>query len=361
MKSQALRWISGGVGVALLAGAVAAQTGRGSGREGFGNLGQGAPAAERGSSVSGPTLGYVVDASTGNLHMVNGIAGSSTLGSPVHRGAAIKVAAVAPSADYAVVADESGAGWFYGLAGPRGVAAVELSELEGATHLATSPSGDAFVSYAAGAGKLVLYRVSAGKLELVRSNALAVNGEVIRLALPDGAKDPAVITRDAAGTSVLRVAEGGVRTAAALPGAIEVAFLRGSEKALILDASQNALYEADLAQQNPALTLIASDSQGIEAPVGLALSEDNRTAAIASAANRKATLIDLASRSATQIDLPETPTGIRRMNSRAVFQLTDASSGPMLLLDVQGTSARTVYVPLAEGGRNAASGRASLQ
>jgi hypothetical protein len=33
----------------------------------------------------------------------------------------------------------------------------------------------------------------------------------------------------------------------------------------------------------------------------------------------------------------------------------------MLLLDVQGASARTVYVPLAEGGRAATSGRASLQ
>ncbi|MDZ7637573.1 MAG: hypothetical protein U5J83_04895 [Bryobacterales bacterium] len=72
---------------------------------------QGPESGERGSSVSGPTLGYVVDASTGNLHMVSGIAGSSTMGQPVHRGGAIRVAAIAPSADYAVVADESGAAW----------------------------------------------------------------------------------------------------------------------------------------------------------------------------------------------------------------------------------------------------------
>jgi hypothetical protein len=361
MKSQALRWISGGVGIVLLAGIVTAQTGRGTGREGFGNLGQSAPAAERGSSVTGPTLGYVVDASTGNLHMVNGIAGSSTMGAPVHRGAAIKVAAIAPSADYAVVADESGAGWFYGPAGARGVAAVELSELAGATHLATSPSGDSFAAYAAGSGRLSVYRVSGAELQLVRSSAIAISGELTRLAVADGGKDPAVITRDATGTSIVRIGESGSRAVAALPGASELVFFRGSEKALLLDATQNALYEADLVLQNPTLTLVASGSQGIEAPVGLALSDDNRTAAVASAASRKATLIDLATRNAMQIDLPETPTGVRRMNSRAVFQLTDASSGPMLLLDVQGASARTVYVPLAEGGRAATSGRASLQ
>jgi hypothetical protein len=279
----------------------------------------------------------------------------------VHRGAAIKVAAIAPSADYAVVADESGAGWFYGPAGARGVAAVELSELAGATHLATSPSGDSFAAYAAGSGRLSVYRVSGAELQLVRSSAIAISGELTRLAVADGGKDPAVITRDATGTSIVRIGESGSRAVAALPGASELVFFRGSEKALLLDATQNALYEADLVLQNPTLTLVASGSQGIEAPVGLALSDDNRTAAVASAASRKATLIDLATRNAMQIDLPETPTGVRRMNSRAVFQLTDASSGPMLLLDVQGASARTVYVPLAEGGRAATSGRASLQ
>jgi hypothetical protein len=360
MKSQALRWISGGIGITLLAGMAVAQTGRGVGREGFGSLGQGSAQAERGSSVTGPTLGYVVDASTGNLHMVNGIAGSSTMGAPVHRGAAIRVAAIAPSADYAVIADESGAVWFYGPVGPRGAASAELFDLAGATHLATSPSGDAFAAFNANSGKLSIYRVSGAILQADRSTTLSVSG-VTRIALPDGAKDPVLITRDASGTSIVRASANGIRTLAALPGASELTFFRGSERALLLDPSQNALYETDLSVQNPALTLIASGSQGIDAPVGLALSEDNQTAAVASAASRKATLIDLATRNATEIELPEAPSGIRRMNSRAVFQLTDASNGPMLLLDVQGASARTVYVPLAEGGRGATSGRASLQ
>ncbi len=362
MRTQALRWMTWGLALAVSAGMLAAQQGRGSsGRGGFGTLGQGAAGGERGSSVSGPTLGYVVDASTGNLHMVSGIAGSSTMGAPVHRGSAIQCSAIAPSAAYAVISDESGKAWFYGQPGPRGASGAELADLSGVTHLATSPSGDGFVAYASGSGRVTVYAVRDGSPHLERSYSVALSAPVSRVALADGLKDPALLTRDSSGSSVLRASGDGLRTVAVLPGATEVTFLRGSERALILDAAQNAVYEADLALRNPALALVASSAQGIDAPVGLAVSDDNRTVAVASAANRKATLIDLASGAATQLDLPETPTGVRRMNSRAVFQLTDASSGPMLLLDVQGDSARTVYVPLHQAERSASSGRASLQ
>ncbi|MCC7340213.1 MAG: hypothetical protein IT170_03925 [Bryobacterales bacterium] len=362
MRTQALRWMTLGLAFTLSTGMLAAQSGRGSsGRGGFGSLDQGVAGGERGSSVAGPTLGYVVDASTGNLHMVSGIAGSSTMGAPVHRGSAIQCSAIAPSADYAVVSDESGKAWFYGQSGPRGAAGAELADLSGVTQLATSPSGDGFAAYAATSGRISVYAVSNGAPRLERSFTVALTAPVSRIALADGLKDPALLTRDASGTSLLRASAEGVRSVAVLPGATELAFFRGSERAVILDAAQNAVYEADLALQNPALALVASSAQGIESPVGLALSDDNRTIAVASAANRKATLIDLATRASTQLDLPEAPTGVRRMNSRAVFQLTDAHSGPMLLLDVQGDSARTVYVPLRQGGRGAAGGRASLQ
>ncbi|MCL4783149.1 MAG: hypothetical protein KJZ70_08965 [Bryobacterales bacterium] len=362
MKTQALRWMALGLALAVSAGTLAAQQGRGSsGRGGFGTLGQGAAGGDRGSSVTGPTLGYVVDASTGNLHMVSGIAGSSTMGAAVHQGSAIQCSAIAPSAAYAVISDESGKAWFYGQPGPRGAAGAELADLSGVTQLATSPSGDGFVAFAAASGRISLYAVRDGVPQLERSFTVSLSAPVTRIALADGLKDPALLTRDASGTSLLRASDSGVRSAVVLPGATEVVFFRGSERAAILDASQNAIYEADLALQNPALALVASSAQGIDTPVGLALSDDNRTIAVASAVTRKATLIDVATRSATQLDLPETPTSVRRMNSRAVFQLTDASSGPMLLLDVQGDSARTVYVPLYQGERGASSGRASLQ
>lgn len=362
MRTQALRWMTWGLALTLSTGMLAAQSGRGSSsRGGFGSLDQGAAGGERGSSVSGPTLGYVVDASTGNLHMVSGIAGSSTMGAPLHRGAAIQASAIAPSADYAVIADATGKAWFYGQPGPRGAMGAEITDLGGVTQLATSPSGDGFVAYAAGRGWLSVYAVTNGVLRLERSAAVSLSAPVVRVALADGLKDPVLLTRDSSGTSLLRAGSNGVRNVAVLPGATEVTFFRGSEHAVILDAAQNAVYESDLALQNPTLTLIASGAQGIESPVGLALSDDNRTVAVASAGNRKATLIDLDTRSARQVDLPEEPTGVRRMNSRAVFQLTDAATGPMLLLDVQGDSARTVYVPLHQGGRNESGGRASLQ
>lgn len=362
MRTHAFRWTAWGIMLALSTGVLAAQSGRGSsGRGGFGSLDSAAVAGERGSSVAGPTLGYVVDATAGNLYMVNGIAGSSTMGTPIRHGSAITASAVSSSADYAVIADETGAAWFYGEPGPRGASRLELEGLRGVTHLAVSPTGDAIAAYAAGSGSLAVFAVVNGIPRVERTYTAAVSAPAVRVAIADGLKDPVLITHDASGSTLLRASAAGVQSLAALPNVTDAVFLRGSEQIILLDASQNAVYEAGLASANPALVLIASSAQGIDGAVGLAVSGDNRTVAVASGTNRAVTLIDLSTRGATQLEVPEAPTGIRRMNSRAVFQLTDAANGPVLLLDAQGDSARAVYVPAYAGGRGAASGRANLE
>lgn len=362
MKTTVIRWMRWGFVLAIPATMVFAQANRSAiERSPMGQL-PSIAGGDRGSSVTGPSLGYVVDASTGSLHIVNGIAGSSIMGSPVHRGSAIRVAAIAPLADYAVVADESGAVWFYGRPAPRGNNSAELSSLSaGTTHLATSPNGDRFVAYAADSGSISIFEVSNGIPRMQRTYSVSLSSSVSRIALPDGAGDPVLLTRDGSGSTILRAGNTGVSSLAVLPGAIDLAFFRGSEKALVLDASQNAVYEADFSQQNPALRLVASSGQGINEPVGFAISEDNKTVAVANAGTRKASVVDIATSAAYDVELPEPPTGVRRMNSRAVFQLTDASSGPMLLLDVQGATARTVYVPVAENARSARDGRVALR
>ena len=151
MKTQALRWMDLGLALAVSAGTLAAQQGRGSsGRGGFGTLGQGAAGGDRGSSVTGPPLGYVVDASTGNLHMVSGIAGSSTMGAAVHQGSAIQCSAIALRrlrGDLRRAARHGSMGSPGRAARGRG-----LADLSGVTQLATSPSGDGFVAFAAASG-----------------------------------------------------------------------------------------------------------------------------------------------------------------------------------------------------------------
>lgn len=362
MRTTAVRWMRWGFVLAMPTVMLFAQANRGAiERSPMGQL-QPTSGGDRGSSVTGPSLGYVVDASTGNLRIVNGIAGSSIMGSPVHRGAAIRVAAIAPLANYAVVADESGAVWFYGQPTLRGNHGAELSSLSaGTTHLATSPNGNRFVAFAADSASISLFEVSDGIPRMQRTYNVSLSSSVSRIALPDGAGDPVLLTRDGSGSTIVRAANTGLTTLAVLPGATDLAFFRGSERALILDASQNAVYEADFSQQNPALRLVASSGQGINEPVGFAISEDNKTVAVANAGTRKASLIDIATSAAFEVELPEPPTGVRRMNSRAVFQLTDASTGPMLLLDVQGATARTVYVPVAENARSARDGRVALR
>jgi hypothetical protein len=179
--------------------------------------------------------------------------------------------------------------------------------------------------------------------------------EVRGVALSD--VDDAVYVIRGGASGITRIAEDGMRSMLSLPGASDLAFFAGSKRVLLLDAVQNALYEADLGEESPSLRMLASQADGIEQPSAMALSGDDKSVAIASASLRQAVVIDLATKYSRRMDLPEAPTGIRRLNARGVFQLTDARTGPMLLLEVQQDGTRTVYVPRAESVRSGDSSR----
>lgn len=320
--------------------------------------------AERVSGVSGPSLGYVWDASTRNIHLVSGIAGSSLAGPAVHRGGELRLAAISPDGGFAVVADEAGAVVFYGERGVRGQDGIAIGANAGrVSQAAVSPSGTRFALFAADTGRVEVYPIAdgvPGAATVIQASLPAA--EVVALALADAGDAVYLISRGGAGSAVSRIAaDGSARTVASLPAAIDLAFLAGGERGYVLDAAQNALYAADFGAANPTLDLVASQAEGIDQPLAMALSGDGRSVAIASAATRRATVIELASRASQQVELAEAPTGMRRLNARGVFQLTDAGSGPMLLLEVQAEGARTVYVPRAESGRAADAGRVGLR
>lgn len=363
MKKQAVRTVLVVAGmVVAVAGADAQQTTRG-GRPSMTATGTPLPGASRADGVSGPTLGYVWDASTSNIHMVNGIAGSSLTGPGLHS-ASVRLAAISPNREYAVIADDQGGVWFYGEALARGVnrEAVWQHESE-VTHAAVSPSGDRFALYSSSAKRLAIYDVRDGATVGVNVvSGVSTSGEVVRLALGDDAQGPVAIVRAGSGADVVRFAlDGGVRSFASLPNAVDLAVFGAGSRVLVLDAAQSAVYSIDLASTNPVLSLLASSSEGIEQPTALALSGDDRSVAVVSAELKRAVVVDIASRGARVLELPESPTGVRRMNARGVFQLTDARTSPMLLLEVQQDSARTVYVPRAAATRGADNGQASLR
>lgn len=362
MKKQSLGWMVLAAGMAVMVTGAQAQRGQVD-RPSMTATGSPLEGAERGSRVSGPTLGYVWDASTANVHMVTGIAGSSLAGSPVHPGGQVRLAAISPTREYAVVADERGAVVFYGEPSPRGAARVALwRDASAVSHAAVSPSGDRFALFSADSGRLALYEVNGGLPgEATVFSAGSPLGEVVRMAVPDEGGAVFAITRGGAGTDLVRLGtDGGVRSLAALPGAADLALFSRSTRALVLDAAQSALYEIDLGSGSPALSLLASQAEGIEQASAIALSGDDRSVAVISTELRRAVVIDLGSRASRQVDLPETPTGVRRLNARGVFQVTDASAGPILLLEVQQDSARTVYVPRSVSTRGADSSRAGL-
>lgn len=364
MNKQALSWMVIAAAAATMTTGLEAQQHIRADRPTMTATGTPLPDAGRGSGVSGPTLGYVWDASTSNIHMVSGIAGSSLAGPAIHPGGLVRLAAISPSREYAIVADERGAVVFYGGVTARGgVRSIALwNDSSKVSHAGVSPSGDRFALYSADSGRLAVYEVQDGKPGDAVVSSVSPTGEITRLAVPDQGDSVFAISRNGSGADVVRLAgNGGFGTIASLPGASDLALFSGGTRALVLDSVQNAVYEVDLGSSNPTLSLLASQANGIEKATALALSGDDRSVAVISNELRRATVIDIATRGSRQVELPEAPNGVRRLNARGVFQITDASAGPILLLELQQDAARTVYVPRSTGSRTADNSRAGLR
>ena len=300
--------------------------------------------------LGGPTLGFIFDAQGQALRPVLGIPGAAVFGDPLPAPSPLSYAAVSMRQTRAVVNDGawkaialSASGVTNTVALPGGLAAsarIAVSEngtsaafYDAANHALTVVTGIATSSMAANPVSLDLLPGGITALAAADDGSLLLSSSV-----PGGGEALFWIGQD-----------GSTRQLATLQKTSSILLWSSGASALVADRAANQIWGIQDPGGNAAITLLASDADGVSGPAGAALSRDGKQLWIANAGSRNVLGIDLGPRTAVSLDCGFDPTTLLPMADGVSFRLNHLRAGPLWILDTgAGSGPRVVFVPAVQ-------------
>jgi hypothetical protein len=283
------------------------------------------------------------------LRPVIGNLGAAYLESPV-QGPAFRSAAPCPSHGFALAGDAGGN--VFAIALPSGQPAKVGDPVAGDQQIVLSPTcaNGLVYSPSRGSGLLISGLPSSSRVQAITMSA---SGPVAGAAISDsGAILFAVAKSD--GTTSLEIlsSTGAAQTlSTSLQKVGGIAFLPGSDSAIIADSVANAVYLGKQLSSEPSFTAIAASDQGVSNPRAVAASVDGHFAFVANGAGNTLLRIDLSSNAApVPIPCRCSPTELIPLVGNAGFQVTDPAAGVIYALNGDGHTPRTVFIPTDKVG-----------
>jgi hypothetical protein len=125
-----------------------------------------------------------------------------------------------------------------------------------------------------------------------------------------------------------------------------LAFLSGSETALIADAGANSVLRVTQLGSTPTFATLASAVSGVLRPIAVAASADGHFGFAANGSGGTILRFDLASKSApVTIPCACTPSEFIPLLGNAIFQLNDPAAGTIYALEGDSAVPRTLFIP----------------
>lgn len=292
-----------------------------------------AAVAQEAARLSGPVSGIIFDSKLHALRPMVGVPGASYLGDALLTG--LDAASVSPAGDRALAAAE---GRLLLVTGLRD-AAVQSVVLDGAIDAVDNIAWSSDGAFAA------VYSSAGASAQVVRDAARnAAAGTAIDVpfavsALAVGADGEIVAA--AAGGVYLLAPGAAPRLLAPMAGAAALA-VRGTSL-YAADAAAGQLWLIEHFATSPAASVFAD---GLESPVGVALSADGKRILVASSQAKTVRVFDAASRAAVrQVDLDVTPTRLAGFGGRDVWLLNAADGTDPLFVATGGDEPAAWFVP----------------
>ncbi len=320
-------------------------------------LGAGAPNKARaadgddsGVVLSAPSLGYLLDGSSGLLRGMRGLAGSGLVGPELPSETTLEMAVWSPAGQYVLgLARESREPILFRLVEGqlRGSSLVPAQPGVSSVHL--SPGGRAVALYYAGGERIEIWTGLPDQPVRETELLLPTAGAPVRnVAVSDSGKLALVVLGEDDRQSLFNVREGEWRFLTAAERISSIVFLRNRPDALFADRAANRIYQVQGLDSDPALFAVAGAGEGLQDPSSVEASADGATAFVASATTRSVWSLDLLTSRLTRLECPCVPTGLHRLEGSAVFRLTDsAPDEPVWVLDADDDEPRIVLVPVA--------------
>lgn len=297
------------------------------------------------TSVEGPSMGYVFDTPGQTLRPILGIPGASIFGDPLIS-APLSVAGVSLRQNVAIVND--GAWKAIGLTATAGTTILPDGLAGGLAAVSENGTAAAFYDSA----NSVLSVVTGIATQSMAANPVALDalpGAITAMAVSDDGSLLASSSLSGGGETLFWIgADGSVRQLANLQATASILLWNHCANALVTDRAANQILQIQDPGGNAAITLLASDSDGVSAPAAAALSSDSKKLWIANAGAQAVLGIDLNSRATVTLNCGFDITALVPLAGGATFRLNDLKNGPLWILDPTPGAERVVFVPPAQ-------------
>lgn len=296
--------------------------------------------------LAAPVLGYVWESASLSLRKVEGVPGAALVGLSYLR-SRFAAAAVAPNQSSALLTDGNGSLYFSALPAIEAPALL-ASGLPSSFRISFSPSGQFAVLFAPGATSTFLASGLPGAPSVREVPSLAGIGGISSAIVADSGA--VLLARGgSSGVSISYATLSAPLTPVSEVGQLGgMSFLAGTDVAVFSDSVNNNVWKASGIGAAVSLTLVAGAHDGISQPGVLAVSTDNRSLWVASAANTAIFEFSLSvpAAPAKQMAGPFAVTGLARLSGNSVFALEGAASGALFVLDGDWPAGRIVQVPV---------------
>ena len=300
--------------------------------------------------VGGPALGFIFDAPGQALRPVLGIPGAAVFGDPLPSPSAVSSAAVSLKYNVAVVNDGA---WKALALSPSGVTSTVVlpGGLAASARVAVSETGTSAAFYDSVNRVLtVVTGIASSSMAANPVNLDSLPGSITAFAAADDGSLLLSSSVPGGGDALFWIGrDGSTRQLATLQKTASILLWNSGASALAADRAANRIWGIQNPGSNAAITLLASDADGVSSPAGAALSPDAKQLWIANAGNRTVLGIDLGTRAVVSLDCGFDLTTLLPMADGVSFRLNHLRKGPVWILDTgSGSGARVVFIPAVQ-------------
>jgi hypothetical protein len=302
----------------------------------------GTPTPATATATSGPALAAWWDANRKGLRTVYGVAGAAYQGPPNYNDGSYAGASACMRSNVALLTGPSGSLFTVSLS--RGIPIVIASDVSTNASMVFSPSCTSSFVYTRGGSRALLVQglLSTPKITTVTlptgtsAAAVADSGSIL-VEIP-GADQSAVI-------ELLANANEKPRSVTVLSQFGGMAFLPGTDAALLADAGMSNVIKVSHLSGDITLTPIAGTADGVLKPSAVAVSADGRLAAVLN--NGSSVLrLDLSGKSASVTALCHcAPTELEPLAGNFAFRLNEPGAGTVWAFDGNSPQPRIFFIP----------------
>jgi hypothetical protein len=303
--------------------------------------------AETGSSINGPSLGFVSNDNGTKIWPLLGILGAAVPGQPLALPESITNAAISPQHDFTVaISTSTGQPVIIRLGIPDPASVPVAGGRPNPGLIAISPSGSSVALYEKNSRVLQLVSGLPASPQVVYDlDISAVGNDVQDIAVSDDAALALVLVGNESRT--LWVIQGnGAMSPVSATRPSHIAFIARRPDALIADDATREVFLLQSLDQVPVRMPGMLLPEGERQFSAIAASIDGRSIYVAQEGSEDISIVDLETRETTTVSCHCRPTVFSPLKGTSVFRLNGLSKGPITVLDASSSNPKTLFIPV---------------